>query len=1031
MSKKRITNVFWAIVFTMGLGVMSSSPAIANENAPLNLAGCDANILPAGNDAFASASLGFPINVGDSTANEDAILVNDIFISENGIVSFDNPIDSWFGGLNLTDVVDRFGDAEVIAPLYVDADRSEGGSVTWGQTTYLGKEAFCIKWNDLTPSVSQLGLSQGTVNEVIPKNSFELVIVSRADRAAGDVDVIVNYESIQWDGVSCNQELIGDDDDFTLNIVNLEDESINTIPSDTPLDAGGECNHSPDLIVVDDDDFGETEQVTLPISSAPAALAGLAFTNGFDSASINFPGSGQLLAMVDDNGLASKSLNSLQAGRFIVEIENGLKDNELGIISGVVVDIDFNPVEGSIVEACTTAIEPKCALTRTDIFGEYQLGGAAIGEYRVTAYGPEDSSLMASSVSVEVESAFGITESAFITLKQSVAPPQNVDFGPVYDWGEGTVVYSGAPLDLSVTACIGGTVTWFINAEKGLPVTGVLSETSEATYTGVIPPLNPLRGLGVVNITVSCPDSAENQNIEFDLYIDPSGTVTEVHSGEPISGATVVLSRSDQETGPFVNVPNGSDIMSPSNRQNPFIVGENGQFGWDTVTGYYIVTATAPGCHLVNDESISSVQTDILPVQPEWLGLSLKLDCNNPPEWVNPSSSLVLDAPANIADLIAPGDTVDLDPTDIVTISNDAPESLAIGQTTVNWTVTDPDGASSTVAQLVTVVDRIAPVITAPEDIVVTTDNPEGVAVFFDNPTVTDNIDANPFSLCIKAPAFGDLIAVPVMSGDVFPVGTSVISCLASDAAGNESSDIFTITVILQVDNIPPVITVPADITVDADSAEGTQVEFAVSANDDIDGDIAVTCNPASGSQFAASSSTVVNCSAVDAAGNESSSSFTVVVGEFVVTSSGVRDTINNIIAQLGQVQGLSRRDQGRVNRSIRRLSIIDNDRYWLDDNNLSDRRGSRVINRLSNVIASLSRVQNETVNDLRGELLNAMITLTQNRIAKAEADGGRFWVIAAAKWRVNIGLFLAQRGNTSSAARYIQSAWQTARRAS
>src|SRR5262249_1389616 len=62
------------------------------------------------------------------------------------------------------------------------------------------------------------------------------------------------------------------------------------------------------------------------------------------------------------------------------------------------------------------------------------------------------------------------------------------------------------------------------------------------------------------------------------------------------------------------------------------------------------------------------------------------------------------------------------------------------------------------------------------------------------------------------------------------------------------------------VDSVPPVVTVPADITADATSPAGAIVTFSVSAVDQVDGPRPVTCVPPSGSTFAAGTTTV-NCS--------------------------------------------------------------------------------------------------------------------------------------------------------------------------
>jgi hypothetical protein len=83
-----------------------------------------------------------------------------------------------------------------------------------------------------------------------------------------------------------------------------------------------------------------------------------------------------------------------------------------------------------------------------------------------------------------------------------------------------------------------------------------------------------------------------------------------------------------------------------------------------------------------------------------------------------------------------------------------------------------------------------------------------------------------------------------------------------------------TVTITVK-DTVAPLISVPADISVEATSASGAVVTFTVTAHDAVDGPVAVLCAPASGSTFPLGTSTVV-CSAVDAAGNKASASFKV-----------------------------------------------------------------------------------------------------------------------------------------------------------
>lgn len=79
------------------------------------------------------------------------------------------------------------------------------------------------------------------------------------------------------------------------------------------------------------------------------------------------------------------------------------------------------------------------------------------------------------------------------------------------------------------------------------------------------------------------------------------------------------------------------------------------------------------------------------------------------------------------------------------------------------------------------------------------------------------------------------------------------------------------------VDNAPPLVIVPSNITVDATASYGAQVEYSVKAIDNIDGIITPNCELSSGSIFPIGENTV-SCFAVDAHGNSSTETFMVTV---------------------------------------------------------------------------------------------------------------------------------------------------------
>jgi hypothetical protein len=82
-------------------------------------------------------------------------------------------------------------------------------------------------------------------------------------------------------------------------------------------------------------------------------------------------------------------------------------------------------------------------------------------------------------------------------------------------------------------------------------------------------------------------------------------------------------------------------------------------------------------------------------------------------------------------------------------------------------------------------------------------------------------------------------------------------------------------------DETPPVLTVPGALTAEAQGPSGAAVSFSTSALDDVDGALAPSCVPASGSVFALGV-TLVRCTATDAAGNAASADFTVTVADTV-----------------------------------------------------------------------------------------------------------------------------------------------------
>jgi hypothetical protein len=195
-----------------------------------------------------------------------------------------------------------------------------------------------------------------------------------------------------------------------------------------------------------------------------------------------------------------------------------------------------------------------------------------------------------------------------------------------------------------------------------------------------------------------------------------------------------------------------------------------------------------------------------------------------------------------------------------VTCNPPSGSNFPMGTSTVTCRSSDAAGNTSTGSFTVTVVDTTPPAITCPGDTSAEATGPNGAAVTFS--TISSDNCGSATVVCTPA------------SGSTFAIGTTAVACVATDGVGNTNSCSFNVLV---KDSTGPVVSCPGNITVPGTSANGAVVNYAASATDAVDGSVAVTCSPASGSTFALGATTVT-CTAQDAAGNTGSCSFTVTV---------------------------------------------------------------------------------------------------------------------------------------------------------
>ena len=209
-----------------------------------------------------------------------------------------------------------------------------------------------------------------------------------------------------------------------------------------------------------------------------------------------------------------------------------------------------------------------------------------------------------------------------------------------------------------------------------------------------------------------------------------------------------------------------------------------------------------------------------------------------------------------------------IDATGVTTDQTAYFNSLGLGTYDVGLRIKDDNQPINTLTAFstVTVRDCAPPVIHVPANISVITPN-ASVAVSYAAPTATDNVDTTVAVTCTSSPA-------GFSSGSNFPVGTTTITCNATDHAGNHADPAsFTITV---SNNTPPTFSA-ADITTPATSPAGAVVTYNAAGSDAQDGSIPAVCTPASGSTFAMGTTTV-SCTVTDAGGLTATGSFTVTV---------------------------------------------------------------------------------------------------------------------------------------------------------
>ncbi|HEU4388617.1 MAG TPA: HYR domain-containing protein, partial [Blastocatellia bacterium] len=259
---------------------------------------------------------------------------------------------------------------------------------------------------------------------------------------------------------------------------------------------------------------------------------------------------------------------------------------------------------------------------------------------------------------------------------------------------------------------------------------------------------------------------------DFDPWLVLSVTATP--PSVPVGGTSAIAARltinsGAEDTSASGHVPDGTPVSFAAVNGSIF------PFSATTVAGQAAATFTA-ACPAGPASASATVDS-------QTTSASVTVTDTTPPSVTCPAN-MTVNAPAGQCSAVVSFAPTASDGCPGVTIASVPPSgsSFPLGTTTVNVTAQDTAGNAATCSFTVTVKDVTPPAITCPANITKTSLGGACVNVTYTVPTATE--------ACSAAP-----VTCSPPSGSCFPVGTTTVTCSATDASSNTGTCTFKVSV--------------------------------------------------------------------------------------------------------------------------------------------------------------------------------------------------------------------------------------------